>query len=373
MGQIEFTAGFAKSSDMVPIITKPHAAPTSAERRASVLENLGFGKVFTDHMVTVRWTADEGWCQAELRAREPFLMDPASAVLHYAQEIFEGMKAYRTESGNIALFRPTENARRFARSAERLAMPVVSEDLFMRSIEALIRVDADWIPSGEGSLYLRPFMFASESFLGVRPALEYLFCVIASPVGAYFKGGAKPITVWAPHGFSRAAPGGTGAAKCGGNYAASLMAQAEASRNGCDQVVFLDACEHRWIEELGGMNVFFVFKDGRLVTPPLGTILPGITRDSILTLARDRGLAVEERPYAFDDWNTDASSGQVVEAFACGTAAVVAAIGEVRHSAGGFKISDGVEGSLTRSLREELVAIQRGGQPDARSWIHVVG
>lgn len=284
----------------VPLTLRPHPQPTLPGRRAALLEDPGFGKVFTDHMVTVRWTAAHGWHDAQVGPRGPFALDPAAAVLHYAQEIFEGLKAYKTADGAVVLFRPDENARRFARSAERMAMPVLPDPLFLAAVEALIQADRDWIPEGEGSLYLRPFMFATEAFLGVRPASEYMFCVIASPVGDYFKGGAKPIKVWVPDTFSRAAPGGTGAAKCGGNYAASLLAQAEAIKQGCDQVAFLDAAEHRWIEELGGMNAFFVLADGSLITPPLdGAILAGITRDSIITLARDMGLQVREAPYAF--------------------------------------------------------------------------
>lgn len=360
--------------DRAILTTIPHPSPTAPDTRAALMEDLGFGKIFTDHMVTVRWTPDAGWHDAQVRAREPFSLDPAAAVLHYAQEIFEGMKAYRTADGQTVLFRPQENARRFARSAERMAMPVVPEDLFLQAVEALVKIDADWIPAGEGSLYLRPFMFASEAFLGVRPASEYIFCVIACPVGAYFKGGSKAVTVWAPDAYSRAAPGGTGAAKCGGNYAGSLLAQAEAIRNGCDQVVFLDAAEHRWVEELGGMNVFFVQDDGVLITPPLaGTILPGITRDSIIALARDAGMEVQERPYAFDDWRSGAASGKLREAFACGTAAVVAAIGEVRHPGGAFTIGDGADGPVTRRLRDELVGLQRGVRPDPHGWRVRVG
>ena len=347
-----------------------HPNPTSDADRAALLENPVFGTVFTDHMATIRWTAEGGWEEAQVRAREPFRLDPAAAVLHYAQEIFEGMKAYKTQDGGVALFRPEENARRFARSAERMAMPVLPENLFIEAVEALVRVDAAWIPSGEGSLYLRPFTFASEAFLGVRPAREYIFCVIASPVGAYFKGGAKPVTVWVSQDYSRAAPGGTGEAKCGGNYAASLLAQAEASRHDCQQVVFLDAAEHRYVEELGGMNVFFVMADGTLVTPPLGgTILPGITRASIIDLARDQGLKVEERRYAFEDWKTDAKSGALKEVFACGTAAVVAAIGEVRYEGGAFQISAGETGPVTTKLRDDLTGLQRGSKPDPQGWL----
>jgi branched-chain amino acid aminotransferase len=359
--------------DLVAITYRANASPTSADARAALLQKPGFGTVFTDHMVTVRWTATKGWHDAQVQARAPFSLNPAAAVLHYGQEIFEGMKAYRTIDNAIVLFRPTENARRFARSAERMAMPIVPEKLFLNAVEALVKVDADWIPEGEGSLYLRPFMFASETFLGVRPSTEYTFCVIACPVGPYFKGGAKPITVWVTADFSRAAPGGTGAIKCGGNYAAGLLAQAEAIRNDCDQVVFLDAVEHRWVEELGGMNIFFVLDDGVLVTPPLGgTILAGVTRESIIALGRDTGLQVQERPYSFDEWRGDAASGLLRESFACGTAAVVAAIGEARYSAGSFAIGDGSDGAVTRRLRDQLVGIQRGAHPDPHAWVHLV-
>jgi len=367
----EAVARDARGAAKIEILRNPAATPAAA--RAALLEDPGFGKVFTDHMVTVRWTSDRGWHDAQLRARGPFALDPATAVLHYAQEIFEGLKAYRLEGGELALFRPLENARRFIRSAERMAMPALPEELFLEAVETLVRVEADWVPTGEGSLYLRPFMFASEAFLGVRPAAEYIFCVIASPVGAYFKGGAKPVSVWATGDYSRAAPGGTGAAKCGGNYASSLLAQAEAIRHGCDQVVFLDAAEHRWVEELGGMNVFFVMDDQTLVTPPLGgTILPGITRDSILALAPDLGLRVLEQPYDFDSWRADAASGRLKEAFACGTAAVVAAIGEVRYPGGAFAIGNGGDGAVTGRLRDQLIGLQRGRLPDPRAWRHPI-
>ena len=357
----------------VPIARQPHGAPTPASIRAESLKDPRFGTVFTDHMVTVRWTTKTGWHDATARARAPFSLDPAAAVLHYAQEIFEGMKAYRANDGGVVLFRPEENARRFAHSAARMAMPVAPDALFLDAVETLIQLDADWIPDSPGALYVRPFMFASEAFLGVRPASEYIFCVIACPVGDYFRGGSKPISVWVSDDFSRAAAGGTGAAKCGGNYAASLMAQAVASQNGCDQVVFLDAADHRWVEELGGMNIFFVFDDGVLATPPLtGTILPGVTRDAVITLAKDAGLQVQERPYAFDDWRKDAASGKLREAFACGTAAVVAAIGQVRHGNGAFSISGGMEGAVTRRLRDELVGIQRGVRPDPHAWLRRV-
>jgi branched-chain amino acid aminotransferase len=340
--------------------------------RTRILENLGFGRAFTDHMVTVSWEVGKDWHDARVRERGPFQLDPATAVLHYAQEIFEGLKAYRTDQGSITLFRPEENARRFQSSAKRMAMPVMPEELFISAIEELARIDREWVPSGEGSLYLRPFMFATEVFLGVRPSSKYTFCVIASPVGAYFKGGEKPITVWISDTFSRAAPGGTGAAKCGGNYAASLLAQAEAAEKGCDQVVFLDAAKHRWVEELGGMNIFFVMEDGTLITPPLGTILPGITRASLITIARDAGLSVEEMAYTFGRWREDAATGRLREVFACGTAAVVAPVSSVRHAGGEFAIADGAVGPLTRKLRDTLVGIQKGRQADLYGWLHKI-
>ncbi len=352
---------------------RAHPAPVAADARAAMLEDPGFGRVFTDHMATIRWTQQHGWRDAEIRPREPFVLDPAAAVLHYAQEIFEGLKAYRLSDGGVALFRPEQNARRFRASAERLAMPALPEATFLRSIEKLIETDVAWVPGGDGSLYLRPFMFASEPFLGVRPAAEYLYVVIASPVGAYFKGGKKAVTVWLSDDYTRAAPGGTGAAKCGGNYAASLVAQAEAMKHGCDQVVFLDAAERKWVEELGGMNVFLVFDDGSLQTPPLGgTILPGVTRDAILTLARDEGRTVREERFSYEQWKADAARGKVREAFACGTAAVVTSIGEIRAAEGGFVIGDGGGGPVAEALRAKLVGIQRGDVADAHGWVRRV-
>ena len=357
--------------DSLEFLVEKHSAPVPAEERTRVLMDPGFGKLFTDHMVTIRYSEDKGWHDARVQARAPIPMDPASSVLHYAQEIFEGMKAYRLADGTTALFRPEQNARRFNASARRMAMPELPEEVFLKSVESLVEIDRDWLPSVEGgSLYLRPFMFASEVFLGVRPAKEYLYMVIASPVGAYFKAGASAITIWVSEHYSRAAPGGTGAAKCGGNYAASLVAQAEAIEQDCDQVVFLDAAEHRWVEELGGMNLFFVMDDGRLITPPLtGTILPGITRESIIALAREEGLEVSEEPYSIEQWRDDAASGKLRETFACGTAAVVTAVGTVRSSNGDFTIGGGGPGQLTEKLRMRLVDIQRGLAEDEHGWV----
>jgi len=298
------------------------------------------------------------------------VLDPAAAVLHYAQEIFEGLKAYGQADGGVALFRPEANAARFNHSAQRLAMPELPEELFVDAVRELVLADRDWLPAIEGgSLYLRPFMIATEAFLGVRPAKQYKFLVIASPAGNYFKSGAPAVSIWVSP-YTRAAPGGTGAAKCGGNYAASLVPQAEAIARGHDQVVFLDAAEHKWIEELGGMNLYFAFRDGSLITPPLtGTILPGITRASLLTLAREQGLTVREAPYSIDQWRADAQSGELVECFACGTAAVVTAVGKVSSPEGDFTIGSGAPGQLTGRLKDALVAIQRGEAPDGHGWI----
>jgi branched-chain amino acid aminotransferase len=352
---------------------RPTSKPVDAAVRADMLKDPGFGRIFTDHMVTIRWTQDRGWHDAEVRPREPIALDPAAAVLHYGQEIFEGLKAYTRGDGSIALFRPDQNARRFQASAARLAMPALPESVFLQAVDELVKIDAAWIPGDEGSLYLRPFMFATEAFLGVRPSHEYLFVLIASSVGSYFKGGAKAVTVWLSDRYTRAAEGGTGAVKCGGNYAASLLAQAEAIEHGCDQVVFLDAAEHRWIEELGGMNVFFVFDDGSLTTPPLsGTILPGITRDSIITLARGEGRNVREERYSIEQWRTDAASGKLREAFACGTAAVVSAIGRIKSVKGDIVIGDGAGGPITAALKAKLVGIQRGDVADSEGWVRKI-
>ena len=345
--------------------------PVPDAERAARLADPGFGRVFTDHMVTIRYSEGKGWHDAKIGPRGPLTLDPATAVLHYAQEIFEGMKAYRLADGSMALFRPEQNARRFNRSAERLAMPALPEEIFVESCKQIVEVDKKWFPEIEGgSLYLRPFMIASEVFLGVKPSAEYLYMVIVSAAGNYFKSGAPAIKIWVSEDYTRAAPGGTGAAKCGGNYAASLVAQSEATANGCDQVVFLDAAEHRWIEELGGMNLFFLMDDGTLLTPPTGgTILEGITRDSIVTLAREQGLNVVEERYSIDQWEADARSGKLVEAFACGTAAVITPVGSVHSREGHFTIGAGGPGQITQQLRQKLVDIQRGLAPDTHGWV----
>jgi branched-chain amino acid aminotransferase len=359
--------------DRLDFEINPNTQPVSAAERSALLVNPGFGRVFTDHMVTIRYADSKGWYDARVEARAPIPMDPATAVLHYAQEIFEGLKAYRTGNGGVTMFRPDANARRFANSARRMAMAELPEQIFLDSLHQLVSIDRDWIPdSDEGSLYLRPFMFASEVFLGVKPASEYLYVVIASPAGAYFKGGIKPLSLWISEEYTRAAPGGTGAAKCGGNYAASLSAQAEAIEYGCDQVIFLDAIERKYVDELGGMNTFFVFDDNTMVTPPLtGSILPGITRESVIKLAAGRGITTVERPYSIDEWRADATSGRLTESFACGTAAVMTPIGRVRSHNDDFTIGTGADiGPVTTSLRKELVDIQRGLVDDKYGWVH---
>lgn len=349
-----------------------HPAPIPGEIRAEAIADPKFGTVFTDHMVVVDYDVDKGgWHRAQVTPRQPIALDPAASVLHYAQEIFEGMKAYRHADGSLALFRPQENARRFNDSARRMAMPELPEALFMESLRQLLAADGDWVPGGDGaSLYLRPFMFASEAFLGVRPARQYKFIVIASPAGAYFRSGHSAVKIWVSRDYVRAAPGGTGAAKTGGNYAAGLVPQAEGIANGCDQVVFLDAVERKWIEELGGMNLFFLFDDGSVVTPPLaGTILAGITRDSLIVLLRDEGLMVREEPYSIDQWRDDAASGRLVETMACGTAAVVTPVGSVLDAAGEFTIGGGGTGQITAKMRDMLTGIQIGRRADAHGWV----
>jgi branched-chain amino acid aminotransferase len=347
--------------------------------RAAMLESPGFGQVFTDHMISLRWSTDRGWHHGKLEPYGPLVLDPATAVLHYAQEIFEGMKAYRQESGPIVIFRPYENAARFRRSAARMAMPELPEEAFVQAIELLVTQDKDWVPASTSqSLYLRPFMIATTPTLGVgRPAGNFLFMVIASPSGMVFSGGGlRAVTVWLAEEFTRAAPGGTGAAKTGGNYAASFAGQQQAIDHDCDQVVWLDALEHRWVEEMGGMNLFFVYGSGdsaRIMTPPLtGTLLPGVTRDSLLKLAPDLGIPASEGPISVEQWRDGCASGEITEVFACGTAAVITPVAAVKGKTGGWQIGDGQPGPVTMRLREELLGIQFGRLPDPHGWIHKI-
>jgi branched-chain amino acid aminotransferase len=345
--------------------------PATVERRAEILAAPGFGNFFTDHMASITWTADAGWHDAGIVPYGPIALDPSSAVLHYAQEIFEGLKAYRHADGSVWAFRPDANGERLLRSARRLALPELPVDDFLASIKLLVETDLDWVPSGgETSLYLRPFMFASESFLGVRPAAEVRYLVIASPAGAYFASGLKPVSIWLSTQYSRAAPGGTGAAKCGGNYAASLAPMLEAAAHGCQQVCFLDAAQQRWVEELGGMNIYFVHRDGRLITPELsGSILEGVTRSSILELAKELGLDIEERKVDIDEWRDGVLSGQIAEVFACGTAAVITPVGQLIWEGGSVGDADAPAGEVTMRIRQALVDIQYGRVPDTHGWM----
>ncbi|MCL6619204.1 MAG: branched-chain amino acid aminotransferase [Thermomonas hydrothermalis] len=352
------------------VIPSDHAR-SEAERDRILAGELGFGRYFTDHMVAIQWDAERGWHDAQVRAYGPLALDPAAAVLHYGQEIFEGIKAYRHADGSIWTFRPEANARRLQRSAARLAMPQLPEALFLESLRQLIAIDHGWVPSApESSLYLRPFMIATEAFLGVRPARAAGYYVIASPAGAYFAKGLAPVSIWLSREYARAAKGGTGAAKCGGNYAASLLPQQEAYANGCSQVLFLDPVEGRYLEELGGMNVFLVYRDGRLVTPALsGSILEGVTRDSILQLARERGMPVEERRVAIDEWIEGVSSGAISEVFACGTAAVVTPIGQLKGKDLAVGDPEAPIGPVTLAIRQALTDIQYGRVADTHGWM----
>ncbi|WP_460795796.1 branched-chain amino acid aminotransferase [Microbacterium sp. GXF0217] len=340
-------------------------AAKSAAQRDELLKEPGFGTVFTDHMVDICWSAKGGWHRPRVQPYGPIPLDPAAAVLHYGQEIFEGIKAYRHEDGSIWTFRPERNAQRLQRSARRMALPELPTEYFLQSLRELIAVDGAWAPAGaDQSLYLRPFEFAKEAFLGVRPAQKVAYYLIASPAGSYFKGGVKPVRIWLSETYARAGKGGTGAAKTGGNYASSLLPQAEAYEQGCDQVVFLDQDGN--VEELGGMNVVFVFKDGTIVTPQSESILEGITRDSILQLAEDRGHKVERRAVSLQEWRDGVASGDIVEVFACGTAAVVTPIGALVTA--GFEDAQPV-GELALSLRAELTDIQYGRREDKHGWL----
>ena len=360
------------------IVCHPNTSPRSAEERAAILSNPGFGRYFTDNMVQIRYSDDLGWHGAELLAYGSVTLDPATNSLHYGQSIFEGLKAFRRNDGSIATFRPEENARRFQRSAARLAMPPLPEELFLDSIGTLVTQDAAWVPADhEKSLYLRPFMFSTEVGLGVRAAKEYVYLLIASPAGAYFANGVQPVSVWLSTDYIRAAPGGTGEAKFAGNYAASLLAQDTAAReHGCDQVVWLDAVERRWIEEMGGMNMFFVFGSGpgaRLVTPPLtGTLLPGVTRASLLELAGELGYEAVEERLTVDDWEQGCASGEISEVFACGTAAVITPVGTVKSSTGGWTVGGNEPGPVAMQLREHLLGIMHGTHADTHGWMHTL-
>ena len=353
----------------------PNLSPVGAAERAAILENPGFGQFMTDHMVTATWTKGEGWHSGELTAYGNISLSPAAAVLHYAQEIFEGMKAYRHPDGSIWSFRPEANAERLITSARRMALPELPVEDFLESVRLLVEADQAWVPAadeGEKSLYLRPFMYASAAVLGLRPSVEVKYSVIASPAAAIFTGGLRPVKLWLCENFARAGAGGTGAAKCGGNYASALAGQIEGTEHGCDQAVFLDSSTHTFVDELGGMNLFFVKSDGTLVTPELtGTILPGITRSSVLELAKEFDLSAEERKIPVEEWKQGVADGDILEVFACGTAAIVTPVGELVWEGGSAPSTAGVHGGpITNGIRERLLGIQKGTSEDTYGWMH---
>ena len=348
-------------------------ARTDAEL-AGILADPGFGDYFTDHMAQITWTKADGWHDAVIKPYGPFVLDPSAAVLHYGQEIFEGLKAYRHDDGSVWIFRPEKNAERLQRSAARMMLPQLPVEDFVHSVTELLADDHRWVPTmdGEQSLYLRPYMFASEAFLGVRAAEKVTYAVIASPVGPYFKSGVKGVNIWVTDEWARAGIGGTGAAKCGGTYAASLVAQYEGYEHDCTQVMFIEASGKDRVEELGGMNVFFVTRDGRLVTPALtGTILDGITRDSILQVGEKLGLTPVETRLGPDELREGVTSGEFTEAFCCGTAAVISPIAEFRSKEYTLRLADQTF-PQTIAIRDALLDIQYGRAEDTFGWMRRV-
>jgi branched-chain amino acid aminotransferase len=357
--------------------TRRHAQPIPAERREELFATPGFGESFSDHMVTVRWNGEVGWHDANIGPLAAFSLHPATMALHYGQTIFEGLKAFWRPNGQRALFRPTDHARRFNTSARRMAMPTLPEADFVAALEALVRADSSWVPRVRGhSFYLRPFMIAAETHMSNRPAEEYLFVVIGGPARPASSAEPKPMRLWAATEYIRAAPGGTGAVKCGGNYGGAHVAQRQAVANGCDQVVWLDAQERRYIEEAGGANLFFVestTEGPRLRTPPLsGTLLAGVTRDSILRLARWLGYPVAEEPLTLDEWEQGCRDGRITETFTCGTARAVVPVGHVVSAQREWPVADGTAGPVTSRLREAMLDIQHGHTPDEFGWMRLV-
>ncbi|GAA1487337.1 branched-chain amino acid aminotransferase [Brachybacterium sacelli] len=342
------------------------------DERARILADPGFGQYYTDFMAHASWREACGWDRGEVVPFGPLYLSPAAAVLHYGQEIFEGLKAFRHADGSVWTFRPERNAERLQRSARRLALPELPTEAFLDSLRAVVTADEPWVPeaTSEESLYLRPFMFASEEFLGVRAAHAVEYYVIASPAGPYFPRGVQPLVVWITDEYARAGAGGTGAAKCGGNYASSLLGKREAAEHGADEILFLDSETHTSIDELSGMNVFAITADGRLLTPALtGSILEGVTRESILRLAADRGLEPLEQKLEMSEILAQLGSGEITEMFACGTAAVINPIGEFRAHGGSWRVGDGGSGEITLALRQELTDIQYGRVPDRHGWL----
>ncbi|MDD2581760.1 MAG: branched-chain amino acid aminotransferase [Desulfuromonadaceae bacterium] len=347
--------------------------PLPAERMKTKIKDesqLGFGKYFTDRMLLIEWKADQGWCDARIEPYAPFALDPSCMVFHYAQEIFEGLKAYKWADGRVALFRPDMNARRFNQSADRLCMPAIPEELFLKGIEQLVALERDWIPVAPGtSLYIRPAMIAVEPALGIKPSNHYYFYAILSPVGAYYSAGFSPVSIMVEDHYVRAVPGGTGEAKTGGNYASSLKAGLEAKKKGFDQVLWLDGREQRYIDEVGAMNMFFVYGKKVVTAPLTGSILPGVTRDSVLKLAPTLGYEVEERPIDINDLMADIRTGKVTEAFGSGTAAVISPVCNLCYKNENLQLSGGKVGEITGKLYDTLTGIQTGKIADPFGWV----
>ena len=331
---------------------------------------LGFCKYFTDRMFTMDFTEEDGWSNPQIKKLQPFTIEPSSLVLHYAQEIFEGLKAFKAKDGHIKFFRPEMNAKRFNRSADRLCMPHFLENDFLESINALVNVEKRWVPDSRGaSLYIRPFMFATDSTLGVRASSNYTYCIILSPVGPYYQEGFNPVSLYVSDEFTRAAKGGLGEAKTGANYAASLLAGRNARKKGCAQVLWLDGAEHRYIEEVGAMNIFFVFNGNQLVTPKLnGSILPGVTRDCVLKLAPMLGYRAEERQISIDEVIGGIATGSITEVFGTGTAASISPVGNLQYKGSDYVINNRNVGPISQQLFDTLRGIQYGEIEDTFGW-----
>lgn len=334
---------------------------------------LGFGKIFTDRMFFAEWKEGQGWINARIQPYAPFVMDPSCLVFHYGQEIFEGLKAYQWEDRSIALFRPEMNAKRFNLSADRLCMPSLPDGFFLEAIEKLVYLEKNWIPCSEGtSLYIRPTMIACEPILGVRPSSHYYFYIILSPVGAYYTTGLNPVKILVEDKYVRAALGGTGEAKTGGNYASSIRASLEAKKKGFDQVLWLDCVERRYVEEVGAMNIFFLYQD-KLVTPPLkGSILHGVTRDSVLKIVSSLGFQIEEKQIDINELMDDVASGKIKEIFGSGTAAVITPVGVLSYKDRSLTINNCETGDFVRHLYNTLTGIQYGKIPDAFGWMRKI-
>lgn len=346
---------------------------TSTPKNKPSAKELRFGKFFTDHMFVMDYHKEIGWHDARIVPYGPLALEPASMVLHYAQETFEGMKAYRTKEGKILLFRPFMNAKRMQRSNERLCMPPIPEEMFVEAVEALVKIDQDWVPDAQGAcLYIRPFMYATEKGVGVHAASSYQFVVIASPVRSYYEKGLAPISIYVEDEYVRAVKGGTGYAKCGGNYAASIIAQEKAAKLGCTQVLWLDGIEHKYVEEVGTMNVFFKI-EGKIYTADLdGVVLPGITRDSCIRLLKDWNYEVIEAPLPIEDVMEAGRMGTLEEVFGSGTAAVITPVGELVYKGEKIVINHNEIGQVTKDLYDELTGIQWGSKKDLYDWTYVV-